>query len=153
MFEKAINLGNWLSLATAAAAIAYCVCVANDFGRTAWHAVRSGMRNSQDWLICGVFISFASKVLDGGFWELAWTVHYLEPGIAKTMLAFGPIVNLVFRNSLWLLAGYCHTRGLAEAAGGGEISGQVLRRLNACCLFGVTYGLVVELFKLAGGVR
>lgn len=152
-YQTLLMIGEWFGLVSAVAAIGYCVTVALDFHRSAWLSLSQGCHSSYDWLICGVYVSFTSKVLDGTFWMITWSANYLSLPIHETLMAAGPLVNVGFRNVMWLLAGYCHTRGLAEAAGGGSRINTVSRRFSVCCLIGIVYGLSVELARWVGACQ
>ncbi len=72
-------------------------------------------KTSSDYLLLGVFISFTSKFLDQSFWHYAWTCVFCYDPNSDSIIKFGVIPNIFFRQVLTILAAYCHVVGAAKA--------------------------------------
>jgi len=61
--------------------------------------------SAQDWLILGIVVSFAGKILDAGYWHVAWRADELGK---SDLLELGPMVNIFARQLPILAAAGCH---------------------------------------------
>lgn len=60
------------------------------------------------WLICGIVIGFAGKILDGFFWQVTWRAFGWGMPQAHALMEYGTAANLVLRQAPIFLAAACH---------------------------------------------
>lgn len=64
----------------------------------------------REWMMMGVFLSFLAAFMDNCYWQIAWSSKYLGLSITDSLMHFGIVPNLPFRQILGLMAVYCHVK-------------------------------------------
>lgn len=137
------QFGHWLSLTLSPATIIICIAVGVAYWQPALRAALDRARVKSGWLALGIFLSWgASKVPDNSFWTLFWHQDYLRPQVDELLLRSGPSFNAVFRQSLSILAGYCHLKAIEEPLG-------FRRWWQAAFIISAGYGLFLLLAAMA----
>jgi len=89
---------------------------------------------SQWWLLIGVLLGFAGRLLDSVYWMLPWTANYLHFDFVRDLQDFGVFPNIVFRQGLTIASAYCYLRAFIP---------QENIRLVACVKGAIIGGIVV----------
>jgi hypothetical protein len=90
-------------------------------------------KTASDWLILGIVISMAFKVLDNGFWNSAWTAYM--SGNERPWFVAGPIVNIFFRQLPIIAACACHWYAEYKTSGVVRWSKIITSAVGAVLLF------------------
>lgn len=64
----------------------------------------------QWWLLTGVMLGFAGRLLDSIYWMIPWTANYLQWDFVRDVQDFGVFPNIVFRQGLTIASAYCYLR-------------------------------------------
>lgn len=89
------------------------------------------------WLVAGIVTSFAASIIDNAWWGIAWGARYLGDPSWQWWFDNGVYSNIVSRQGLKLLAGWCHVKAAIE---GGIVSERVVRDF---LIFITAAGLIV----------
>lgn len=111
------DIAELVSLAGTLPTVVLAIFVVYTWGPAAWVAVRKGWpkMNGNDWFIVGVAIGFLGQIADNVFWAIPWTASYLRMESANSAWQIGVFFNIVFRQSMGIMAAYCHLRAAALA--------------------------------------
>ena len=70
-----------------------------------------GATGAQKWLIIGIVIGFAGKILDGVYWQMTWAASLFEFEKAQYLIDMGTAANIPLRQIPIVAAALCHLRG------------------------------------------
>lgn len=113
------DLSEVVSLALTVPTIALSIGVLVIWGPSAVRAVREGL-TAHGWFILGVVSGFAGSTLDNIYWAIPWTASYFESESAPFLVSIGPFFNIVFRQSLGIMAAVCHLKAATLSQPGVE---------------------------------
>ena len=74
-----------------------------------------GRGTSHSWLLTGVVLGFAGRLLDSIYWMIPWTANYLHFDFVRDVQDFGVFPNLIFRQGLTIASAYCYLRAFIPA--------------------------------------
>lgn len=94
-------------------------------------------------LIVGIYIAFFGSVWDNGWWGIAWSLDFIDPGHGKIhywrnfFFHYGVFPNVVFRQSALFLAGLLHvsSNDLSRRIEGkppSKVKGQTVAWVSIC---------------------
>ena len=63
---------------------------------------------AKDWLILGICVGFAGKLLDNIYWSIAWSAHYFGFRSVEFWMSNGFLSNVSCRQLSTIGAGCCH---------------------------------------------
>lgn len=86
-------------------------------GTKSGYAAERNQRSSHQWITIGVFLGFAGGWFDNTFWGVAWSNHFLDSPYTEWWFGMGVYANIPFRQTLGIMAAYCHIRAYFVAAG------------------------------------
>jgi len=89
---------------------------------------KSELPLSVRWLVAGIVISFISPIIDNIWWGVAWALRYSEDPKWVWWFDAGVYANIMSRQSLKIIAAWCHVKAAIE-------SGVVGRDFGQVCLF------------------
>ena len=148
------KIGEWVSLTATIPTILLAIVVVHAYGKKCLPWVRSGEPFSRvQWLILGITLGFLGQVLDNVFWQVAWTLEFLELPWRQEVFQSGAWFNIVNRQLLGCLAALCHLRSAFLASSkDAEFDTEQDRRffwsvLCGSVFVGVMYGLVMLLLS------
>lgn len=116
------DYGELVSIALTIPTIVLSAYVVLLWGRPGLGVLRVGPKNTTDWFILGVGFGFAGNVLDNAYWQVAWCAAFLRSEHAEALIQAGLFFNIVSRQSLGILAAYCHVRSFLEHSSRGSAS-------------------------------
>lgn len=93
-----------------------------------------------DWFILGVTLGFIGQVLDNTYWQITWCSYYLESSDAISLVQLGVWFNIVSRQTLGILAAYCHVRSYKATQPGN------MRTLSLICFISIASGCAFSAF-------
>ncbi len=102
-------------------------------------------KDSNDWFILGVCFGFLSAIIHNLYWFFFWVAQYIELDITNELTAYGVIVNILTRQSMGIIAAYCHIKVSSKSRDRGSRS--VNNLLVACNLVGAALMLGFFLVK------
>ena len=109
------HIATWLSLSITPMTIAACAAVIYLFYPAALHHVKEYKNNKlitgTGFMIIGIVIGFIGDAFDNLWWGFAWNAHYFESGNQEFLFENGVYSNVVFRQTLTLIASGFHLTG------------------------------------------
>lgn len=84
------------------------------YGERAWRSLKRGSQTTTrtQWLIIGITFGFIGQVADNCFWQLAWTMDFLNLPGRDTAFQMGVWFNIVSRQGCGTAAALCHIRAV-----------------------------------------
>lgn len=65
-------------------------------------------RTESDWLAEGIFVGFATNIVDNIFWAIVWILVLFDNKYAPAFFAAGAVINVIFRQFLGTVAARTH---------------------------------------------
>jgi len=134
---QALSIGLTLPL------LFFCVLVLKHYHGTFQHVFTFEWKQARprDWIAAGIFIGALGELLDGGYWLLAWTADFYALPIAASLMKWGVVANLPFREGMGFLWAYGHIRADYE-----QQPRLNVRSLNVVTITAITAGLMAAFF-------
>ena len=66
-------------------------------------------------MMCGVWVSFLGTLLDGTYWQIPWSMSYIESPKADPWFENGVFANIPFRQTCDIIASWLHLRAFQLA--------------------------------------
>ena len=104
------NVAEAISMGLTPATIILALAVIYHWWRTAISTVYAIEKDSVAWLILGVVISFIGQCGDNIYWGIAWTLHAIDSPEAEMWFNNGVYNNIPFRQTLGIIAAFCHLK-------------------------------------------
>ena len=83
----------------------------------AWHGpakaalrVHNPNKQSSDWIILGIYLSFAGQFIDITYWQIGWSSYYInsDSHLTRVLFEYGTIPNIFFRQGIGIAAAILH---------------------------------------------
>lgn len=101
---------------------------------------------ARQWFAFGVFIGFVGGIGDNSYWQIAWTLDYIESYLASTVFSYGVVSNIPFRQICGIISAYAHCRSVVEDSGIMSIT--LLNMITYISfILGFVYSLVLLIIK------
>lgn len=137
-----------LSLGLTAPTIILAGAVIYTWFPSATLAFKKDKKEAQDWFIFGVVIGFIGAVVDNLYWSFPWSFAFLDNPYFHPFVKAGVYFNVIFRQGMGVLAGYCHLRAATAS------SSTRLKRLNLLlgisALLGACLSIILTIVKIYG---
>ena len=99
--------------------IAACAVVIWLYGPDAMEWFRKFCRKERpeemDYILLGIVLGFLGDKVDAGYWLFAWNADWFDLQSRRALFDWGPVSNLVFRNTGTTLAALCHIIAAVKA--------------------------------------
>ena len=102
-------------------------------------AFKKTQLTSVQWLIIGIWVAFLGQTVDNLYWLIAWTSHHFSNHGTLTTWLFdnGIFFNIPFRQTLGIIAAYCHLKSAQSIASAGDV--KLRRVLILSCTAGAMF--------------
>jgi len=97
-----------VSLAGTFTSVAIGVLVSIIWAPSAIRAILKDSKTHEDWLIIGVWLGFICGSLDSVFWEIPWSLSYIESEYFSYWVGIGVFFNVPFRQAGDIVSGALH---------------------------------------------
>ena len=147
MYELAVNIAEFVSTLLTVPTIILAAGVIWYWRRDAARSIfKKRKRDSEDWLIAGIFIGFLGAFFDNLYWGAAWSSEVVKSDWKPVLFACGVIANIPFRQLAGILAAYCHLRAFMDMRQGNGVS-HLNKILLLSLVCGVAYTVLLLVYK------